>query len=314
MSGERVDDETLAAFIDGTLPPAERERVLHVLASDPEAYADFLESSRILAELEAGAASGTVSADHGSRLAPEVAPANGGLPRRWPRVLSIAAPFLAAAGIAGILLFPGRSAAPDTIALMQGVTLARATGDGSVSRTLGEGWDQPGWSVVRGAESNASPGTAARIGARVAQLEYAAGARDSVAYRQVQLTIGALLAAVEGTGPIVAGLAQLAISDSTGRARLASQLRAVTGETSAFDIGAWLETARLAAMSGHDDYLAPDGAAVATLRALLTTLDRAPPAGDWSVILSQLREIARQPGDPALTRARVDSAMAAIPR
>ncbi len=315
MSRKRLDDETLAAFLDGTLTADERTRVVQSLDADPEAYAEFLEAARISAE-----ASGVATAKDESGLklvddppeSPRVEPAKRS---GWSRSLLTAVPLLAAAAIAGVIFWPRENASPDTIALMQGTRLATVQGEGSVSAALGESWDQPGWSVVRGGDvGSATPGTSARIGARVAQLEYAAGASDSVAYRRVQSTIAELLSAVEGAGPIAVRLPQLPLQDSEGRATLARQLRDVTGEPTAFEVGAWLETARLAALSGRSDFLATDGPAIATLHVLTDALDRAPPAGNWSEIISQLHSLTQGPPDAETARAHIEAALAAIPR
>lgn len=314
MSRERLDDETLAAFLDGTLTPDERARVVQSLDADPEAYAEFLEAARIAASV-----SGVATADEaGPTLVndpPGRAPVEPAKRKGWSRSILAAVPLLAAAGIAGVIFWPRGSAGPDTIALMQGTRLATVQGEGSVSAALGESWDQPGWSVVRGSDvGSATPGTSARIGARVAQLEFAAGASDTVAYRRVQGSIAELLSAVEGAGPIAVRLPQLQLQDSEGRATLARQLREVTGELTAFDVGAWLETARLAALNGRSDFLATNGPAIATLRALTDALDRAPPAGNWSEILAQLRTMTQGPLDAATARAHIETALAAIPR
>lgn len=315
MNRERLDDETLAAFLDGTLTPEERARVVQSLDADPEAYADFLEAARI-----AALASGVAPAKDDPRptlVDDSPGPQRVVPPKRngWSRSIFTAVPLLAAAAIAGVIFWPRESASPDTIALMQGTQLATVQGEGSVSTALGDAWDQPGWSVVRGSDvGNATPGTSARIGARVAQLEFAAGASDSLAYRRVQGSIAELLAAVEGAGPIAVRLPQLQLQDSDGRATLARHLREVTGEATAFDVGAWLETARLAGLSGRSDFLATNGPAISTLRTLTDALDRAPPAGNWSEIIAQLHGITQGPPDAATARARIEAALAAIPR
>ena len=48
LTNQRIDPETLASFLDGTLPDAERERVLESLAQGGEAYDDFVEARALL--------------------------------------------------------------------------------------------------------------------------------------------------------------------------------------------------------------------------------------------------------------------------
>jgi hypothetical protein len=300
VTAARLDDQTLAAFLDDALPPAERERVLSVMAADPEAYADLLEAAQVIDALNR-----PVAIDDAQRAKR----------RWWPRPLLVAVPLLAAAGLAGVLLLNDTGATSDVVALMQGARLAVNGGTGSVSAALGEDWDQPGWSVMRGSgASGSSPGAAARIGARMAQLEYAASAGDQAAYARISAIVVALLSAVEGAGPIAARLPTLPMAAADERGTLARQLRSITGAETAFDVGVWLETARLADASGHSAFLSDSGAAVSRLRSITSELERAPPEGDWTTILAQLQAIARDAGDGSGARVHVDTALAAIPR
>src|SRR5687768_3876572 len=91
MSRERIDHETMAAFLDGRLAGAERERVLRVIAAHPEEYEVFADAARVAAE------------PHRREVVP--------LESRWRRMdrRLIAIPLLAAAGLAGILLARGRA-------------------------------------------------------------------------------------------------------------------------------------------------------------------------------------------------------------
>ena len=298
MNHERLDEETLAAFLDGTLPAEERASVLNALANNPEAYAEFLDAASIAAAANAD-------------IAPGVARANG--PRRLPRSMMLAGPLLAAAGIAAVILVARGPRASDTIDLMQGAQLASVSGAGGVDASLGGDWDRPGWSVVRGGEaSTSSAGTSARVGARVAQLEYAASASDSVAWQRVAATLAELVTSIEGSGPVAQQLRRGAVPGAGDRATLARQLRELSGTPSAFDVGAWLETARLATASGRLDYFRADGDARASLRRVRAAVERDHPT--WSGIISQLKAIENEALDVSRVRLHIDSAMAALPR
>jgi hypothetical protein len=300
VNHERVEDETLAAFLDGTLPAGERAAVLRVLAANPEAYAEFLDAASVAAAVNADSTGGSGSATS---------------PRRWRRSMMLAGPLLAAAGIAGVILVARGPRAPDTIDLMQGAQLASAAGSGSVDATLGNDWDQPGWSVVRGgAAGTASAGTAARIGARVAQLEYAAAASDSAAWQRVAATLADLVTSVEGSGPLTQQLRSGGILDLDQRATLARQLRELTGTPAAFDVGAWLETARLAAASNRLDHFRAGGDALTSLQRVTAAIEREQSSAEWSVIISQLKAIETEAADASRVRLHVDSAMSAFPR
>lgn len=326
MTNPRIDDETLAAFLDARLSDEERARVIKAIADEPERYAHFFEAAHLIAEDEFAMEEPDESLEAQESAEPEPTPPATVdqdpevlpfVPKErspWRKRLLIAVPLLAAAAIAGVML-KTPSQAPDAIALMQGVRLASASGPGSVQSALGASWDQPGWSVVRGGESGtASPGTVARLGARLAQLEFSASAGDSVAYDQSRARARSLLSTIEGSGPLAASLASIAIAASSERATLARQIREVTGQPTPFDVGAWLETTRLAFLSGHDDFVAPGSDAFATLQHLTDALRRAPPDAPWVEIQRHLDAIAIGPSSAAAVRAHVDSAMAAIPR
>src|SRR5687767_4136506 len=189
----------------------------------------------------------------------------------------LAGPVLVAAGIAAI--FVARSGrTTDTIDLMQRAQLASVSGAGSVDNSLGPNWDQPSWSVVRGSSASAlSAGVAARMGARVAQLEYAAYAADTVAWNRVSTALVDLASSIEGAGPVGQQLRGLTIPSAADRASVARKLREISGASAAFDVGAWLETARLAAAGDRLDYLRPDGDARASLRRIRASIERDQP-------------------------------------
>jgi hypothetical protein len=297
VTDKRLDDETLAAFLDGTLPAADRASVVHTLANNPQAYEEFLDAAAIAALVRE---SSDIRVVHARR------------PRRWQRTVMLAGPVLVAAGIAAIFVARD-SRAGDTIDLMQRAQLASVSGAGSVDASLGGDWDQPNWSVVRGAESSiASAGTAARVGARLAQLEYAASASDSVAWQRVAATLADLVTSIEGSGPASQQLRSGAMLDNDQRATLARQLRKLSSSPSAFDLGAWLETARLATASGRLDYFRAGGDARASLRRVTAAVERDQPT--WTVIISQLKALENEAADDSRVRLRVDSAMAAFPR
>lgn len=303
VTSERLDEETVAAFLDGTLPEMERARVLRALAENPEAYAEFIDAARVAAQARDEVDNASI---------PLVRP------RRWRYNAILGGSLLAAAGIVGVVFVSRGGPRLDTIDMVQGARLATARGAGSVEQTLGSDWSQPAWSVVRGSGAGtSSPGTAARVGARFAQLEYAAAASDSVAWSSAAATLSDLMTSIEGTGPIVEQLRGASVPDGDERASMGRQLRELTAAPSGFDIGAWLETARLAAVSGQGSFFRADGPGIAALTEITSALERDTSAGPWSGVLGQARELHALAGpapDLQLVRRVVDAAMAAIPR
>ena len=303
MIDDQLDNETVAAFLDGTLPEAERGRVMRLLASSPEQAGNVLEAAKVAAELER-------VGQRPQLLKPKAS--------RWQRRALITMPFLAAAGISGILILR-RDNPPDVIALARAANLTTERGAGTIDRSLGATWDQPGWTVVRGGAPGAgSIGLTARVGARVAQLEFAAAAHDSAAYDRVASGLAEMLTSIEGAGPVAEQLRSGISSAEDAHATTVDRLRALSPATAAFDLGVWLETARLAARLGRVDFFASDGAALAALRSIRDRVARDGTLRDLRESLTHVEPLL-QPGgsaspDPTVVFARVDSAMSVLPR
>jgi hypothetical protein len=257
VSDEQVDPETLAAFLDGTLAPGDRAKVMRVLAESPEAYADFVDASAVHRELQ---------------------PAK---PIRHRGVWYFA-PLLLAAGVVGLLVVRrGHDAAvPGMIALAQ-TTRVVAPGAGGVAASLGDAWDQPGWSVVRGESMGLGERARAfRAGARYAELEVAAQAVDSAAARRLATILAETAGGVDAGTPLAAQFRVLADAPSLGgsgaRERLAEQLRTLLRMHAWFDIGAWTETARLAVAANDLAFFSPSAPAIPELRRIIGTLESSP--------------------------------------
>jgi tellurite resistance protein len=292
----RPDDEMLAAFIDGRLSAAERDRVMHALASDPEQYSEFLEAAQI-----ADAARGE-------------APARSA--ESWRRAMTYAVPILAAASVATLIWLPGRQTVPDTIDLMQSAPFIARVPSGSAPRALPTEWEQPGWSVVRGGrEQVAGDGTAARLGVRLVQLEFASAAEDSAAVERIAPEIVGLLGSISGAGPAGEQLRHPKAITTAERALIARMLRTLSRAPAAFDAGAWIEMARLSAATDREQFFAEDGGARRSLRAVTTAIaDGGASPQEWSEVLPHLRTIDRtSAGDLSAIRLQLDSAMAALP-
>lgn len=301
MTNPHLDDETVAAFLDGTVPAAERTHVLQRLASDPDAYAAFLEASQV-----AAAARDQVDA------APPTSRTQRG---RWQRRLTFAGPFLAAAGIAGAVFVARSSSGPDVITFAQEATRPPVSGPGSLVAAFGPNWDVPGWPVVRGTDAPATAGTAARLGARLVQLEAAVRGSDTVATHAAVAAIVDLASSVEGAG---AAARQLSTPEGLGsgeRQRIARQLRSSTGETAAFDAGTWLESARLAIVWSDPAFLAADGRAYTILAGIVNALEARSLGAPWTSTLGSMRVlVAERPLTPAAAAPLVRAALEALPR
>ncbi len=230
---QTVDPNRLAAFLDGTLSELERQEVMAVLASSPDAYEQFVETAAVLKDLAA------------TQPAPSPLPRPRPVFSRMPRW----APVLLAATLAGIF-FWARSlrtrAAPDTAALLAlAPALGPASGSGSLRARLGNDWGAPGWSVNRGAGDNLNPDQRAfRLGARVADLEIAARIADPEAIRIAGAELQSLARAevagsviAERYTAIIAGSASAAPAAAAERARAAADLHSLLQNSPWFDLG-----------------------------------------------------------------------------
>lgn len=302
MTHPMIDDETMAAFIDGSLPVAERARVMRLVASDRAVHLAYVEAATLAADLR------------DAELSPSVrSVATAASARR--RLLFVAVPALAVAALALVVLRTRAGTAPDGGALLTGTTLVTEGGAGSLDRALGADWDEPGWPVVRGGGASALPtGLSARIGARVVALELAATANDSVSARRIAGALEALLGTATGAAPIAAQITADPIADRPARALRHLQLRALSADPAAYDAGAWTEAARLALRAGHAEYLRSDGSARAALPAVMHGLETSRDAVRWTDALSALRVLAatRATDQPSLQRL-VAAVMSALP-
>jgi hypothetical protein len=276
VRGERIDSETLAAFLDGALPPAERARVMRVLAESPEEYSQFVEAAAVKRDLVI---------DASPAMPPETSALQASSSRsratRWSRARYIV-PFLVAAGFTGLIIVRrfGTDAAAGSIAFVQDTRLVRP-GSGSVATVLGEAWDQPGWSVVRGGGVNLGDRASAfRAGVRYAELEVAAKAADSAAVMRLSEPLAQTVGGIDAGAPVAAQFRELARAPDFGgsarRARAAEELRSLSRASAWFDAGAWTEMARLALAANQLSLFAPNGKAIAELQRIVGALESSP--------------------------------------
>lgn len=251
----KLDAETMARLIDGTLSESERARALAVLASSD---ADL----ELLAD--AAVAAGEVS----ESVAPE-SPQDGWLPtegRRGRRGWALWLPL--AAAVAGLSLIP--ALLPDRSTDFRTdwarlVSVGTAAGEGAWSP---DGpWQSPGWSSVRGdATLLDPPARAYRSGVLMAQLGAVLAAGDSTAASLVQTRLASLLTPVVGGALPVAELTAHRGDqevDWTGPNGLdawsdvAEDVASLLGEAEAFGLGLWVEGVRLAILLEQLDEEAP---------------------------------------------------------
>lgn len=305
MSTPRIDPELLAAFLDGMATPAEREEVLSLIAGSREAYAEFSEATAIRGALHGGVTSAAfpVSTSDQSPRETSAAPASpvvAQTPAHAPpaarnRLRFVVPIVLLAAAVLAIVVIPRSkraTAAVDVVAIAQATRVTGATGAGSVVKTIGQQWDAPGWTVTRGAgtETQAITARGFRTGLRLAQLQVAINAGDSLAAAGAKAQAQSLLGDIDGSGPLSQALDHIGAASAPGElTALASGVRALLGERAWFDLGVWIGAAQVAAAGDQRAFFVPDGAAVGSLRGILA----AHPASDasWQRVSTMLRPV-----------------------
>jgi len=285
MTDERIGAETLAAFLDGKLDPMERSKVLRILAEHPEEYEAFSEAAHAAAAL---ADSGVLPIDARKRRA-----------RRWV----VAIPALIAAGIAAVVVVPrlGGGDALSPAHLAGRLKLAAVAGNGSLAMKLGENWDQPGWSITRGAGPElAEPARAFRLGARATDVAIALRARDTTALRLVGDELVGLLGGMDAGGPAAALYRNILASGASTSARSQKEageaLRILVGDSPWYELGAWSEAARVALLAGQPEFIADRRAQLANL---ITRLE-ARPAGEGVEVVRLLKGLQTNPDTSVL--------------
>lgn len=314
MSGDRIDPELLAAFLDGTASPEERDGVMRALARSKDAYAEFVEAAAVKGVLDdAGVAH---PADLGAAHPAGDAPVTLDTSAKKKSSRWLIGPLLLAAGVTGVILV-GRLATgggAGSIQLAQEARLTRASGSGSVARTLGASWDQPPWSVTRGSGTSLAPQPRAfRAGALYAELEVAAGASDSAAVLRIAESLADLVASVEAGAPLAARVRTVVAAPDFGgraqRAATAGQLRALLGADAWFDLGVWTETARLAIAARDSAFFEPGSAGMTEATRILRS--DVPPADSaaWAAAVDPLRPLLTDGSRPASDLESLDRAV-----
>jgi hypothetical protein len=256
-----IDAERLAALLDGRLDDRARAELLARLAESEEDFEAFVDAAAVQRELE----------ERGGTPTPAVP-----LRERWflrrGRWLAVAA---AVVGVALVPLVWIRFRTPGVDDPGRFVAALEAENAG-----LPAAWDGRPWSTTRSTDDAVTPaGLAARVGARIVDLELAVRAGDSSA-AMVAAEIATLLSNVPAGGPAVhiydeladsvngASSQQVAGLLTRGRLAIAAAL-----DVQIVDLAAWTETARLAGVRRDTGFFSTRFS-----RAVLARGVRAPPS------------------------------------
>jgi len=242
------DPDLVAAFIDGKLSGAERERVVRLLAESDDALEIYADAVRARADL------------HADGIVPFPTPVP--IPVRRPRWLTAGAPFAAAAALL-IALLPRVLSNPAATFAMRAESIAQPLTDRpQLAMALRSALDEPRWSATRGGVSTFVDSTAAlRLGARATDLQVALAIGDRERASRVAAEMVELLDSVDLSDATRAEYGELRQRITTGDS-ISSISAAATADEHLHDflnsrwygMGKWLAAGELAARTHSADF------------------------------------------------------------
>ena len=169
------DPDLVAAFIDGRLSGADRERVVRLLADSEEAFEIYADAVRARADLDADAIIPLPVPDP-----VPVRPAADPVPIRRSRWLTAGAPLAAAAALLIAVLPRVETNIANAAFAMRAESIAQPlTARPQLAMALRSGLDEPRWSATRGGGSALVESTAAlRLGTHATDLQVALAVED----------------------------------------------------------------------------------------------------------------------------------------
>ena len=321
MSNERIDPETLAAFLDGTLSARDRERLLRTAAQGGAAYEQLIEAQALLYD--------GVAAEDATPMAVSVAPeppsgsrsSTGG--RWWTSGTTWRlGAFLVAASIAVVVIVQRRAgsfdASPTTGTVQHVMALAA---DANPDSAFGTGWHQIDWSITRGPTQSVSDGVYAfRLGVRFVDLAVALSSNDTSVRRMLSATLVALASSAETGSPVAMRIEALAGANARPTAEevrsVGDDLRDLVIHPAAYDAAVWTESARAGARANQATFFAPEGTPMRELKRIIAELEAVPPPGPapTAEVLQTLKQVDEQsrtsPGDVSAIASMLDSTVA----
>jgi hypothetical protein len=249
MAGiEDFDPDLLAAFIDGRLSGAERERVVRLLAESEDAFEVY--SDAVMARGELEEATGLSLVAHRERRS-----------KRW-WIAGIPAAAAAALLIAVLPVAQARRA--NATLAMRAESIAQPLTDRlQLAMALGSTWDEGRWSVNRGGGATFVDSTAAlRLGVRATDLQVALAVEDRERAGRTAAEMVELLGSVNLSDSVSAEYGGLRKRITNG-----DSIGAIVGAASTADdnlrdfldsrwygVGKWLAAGELAARTHSADF------------------------------------------------------------
>jgi hypothetical protein len=256
---DEFDPDLVAAFIDGKLSGADRERVVRLLADSEEAFEIYADAVRARADLEA---EGIIPLPVPDPV--PVRPAADPVPIRRSRWLTAGAPLAAAAALLIAVLPRVETNLANAAFAMRAESIAQPlTGRPQLAMALRSGLDEPRWSATRGGPSTFVDTTAAlRLGARATDLEVAIAVGDRERAGRLVTEMVELLDSVTLSDATRAEYGELRHRITTGDSISSIKAAAATADEHLHDFldsrwygtGKWLAASELAARAHSADF------------------------------------------------------------
>jgi hypothetical protein len=247
---DEFDPDLVAAFIDGRLSGAERERVVKLLAESEAAFEIYADAVRAREDLDTDA------------IIP--IPARPSVSVRRPRWLTAGAPLAAAAALLIAVLPRMLSNPAATTFAMRAESIAQPITDRpQLVVALRSGLDEPRWSATRGGVSAFADSTAAlRLGTRATDLQVALAVGDRERASRVAAEMVNLLDSVNLSDVARGEYADLRKHISTGDSLGSIKAAAAVADEHLRDFlksrwygtGKWLAAGELAARAHSADF------------------------------------------------------------
>ena len=246
---DEFDPDLVAAFIDGRLSGAERERVVRLLTESEEAFEIYADAVRVRDDLDADA------------IIPIPVPPPA--PVRRLRWLTAGAPLAAAAALL-IAVLPRVVSNPAAAFAMRADAIAQPLTDRpQLATALRSALDEPRWSVTRGGVATIVESKAAlRLGARATDLQVALAVGDRERANRVAGEIVDLLDSVN-----LSDAARAKYGEIRQRITAGDSIGAIVGAAASADehlrdfldsrwygMGKWLAAGELAARAHSADF------------------------------------------------------------
>jgi hypothetical protein len=248
---DEFDPDLVAAFIDGRLSGAERERVVRLLAESEEAFEIYADAVRARDDLRQ------------SEVVPLPLPAPRPAPVR-PWWLTAGAPLAAAAALLIAVLPRVQSNLANAAFAMRAESIAQPlTARPQLATALRSALDEPRWSATRGGVSTFVDSTAAlRLGARATDLQVALAVEDRERAGRVAAEMVELLGSVN-----LSDAARAEYGDLRKRITNGDSIGPIVGAAAAADdklrdfldsrwygLGKWFAAGELAARTHSADF------------------------------------------------------------